>query len=389
MSHPDIPRRVIPFLAPAEGWQDYPARLLAQGWDTYAESWNVIPKPETLARIAAAKREAEEADPRREAPRPIELGGETFQVAPHGAAGGVIYRLDHPDFLVMLRSPETDWCLTVRYLAWGLWRHGLPSLRDRAAAIIRAAFEPALGFREPVVSRCDYAMDFHAPAFAGEARHALADSFLTGRGQAKVMTVATGERVQTYTVGSIARLQVTLYDKSAEIVEASGKDWFKALWGMPPGDPGEDVWRIEARFSAEWLRERAIRSHAELSAEFPALLATALTDRRLCLPDASRVRRASVHPLWWRAIQAAGDARDVPAVGWYSTLRPEEYRAILTRQVAGTLRALAAGDDAAAPAPMVEAAAAAAIRAEAADPERKRKLSRILERWRWMQEGRA
>lgn len=362
------------------GLREYPCRVLARGWDSYQEAWNWELGEEAREEIRDARRAAEE-DPRRETPASLTLGGEEWQVPAYGAKGGVLWRLQNPDMIVMVRHPDLEWCVSVRYRSAGLWQWGLPNLRERTRAFLAAIGKPRdADDDEPVVSRADYAVDMHAPAFRAEASHELAGRFVLARGQAKIMTVARTDYVQTYTIGSIARLQVQLYDKTAEIREASGKDWLEDHWG----GLSEDVWRVEIRMSGDWLKERGIRGYHALADMAPKLLSGALVDRRLTAGDQARTRRAAVHPLWWRAIEAVGAETEAPMVCAYSTLRPAEFRELMVRQIGGTLRSVSVAGTGDMTGEEMRRIAAAAMEHAHKDRNLRRKVEAARERHRWM-----
>lgn len=371
--------RDLPAAAKPGNLDLYPCKVLAHGFDSYQETWNVRLRDEAREAIAAARAEAEASDPRKETPASLTLGGEEWQVPPYGAKGGVLWRLDNPDMFILLRAPELEWAVSVRYRSAGLWQYGLDNLRERARLFLDQVAEPNDDDAEPVISRADYAIDMDAPFFRAEATHELARAFILARGQAKIMTVARTDYVQTYTIGSIERLQVQLYDKAAEIREASGKDWMREHWGTE----SESVWRAEVRMSGDWLKERSIRGHGALVSVLPELLTGALMDRRLTMPGEGRARRAPLHPLWWHAIKAVGDAPRTLMVHAFSTLAPEEFRAMMVRQVAGVVRSISVARLGDMLADDMRETTAAAIEAALTDPQVSQKIERAREFHRW------
>lgn len=365
-------------LAPADGWQAAPYRVIGQGCDTYAETYNLEWTREARQSIEAARSVAE-LDPRRKDGAPLCLGGEEWQVMGHGAKGGVVYVIQNPEIMLLVRSMNTDWSLTVRYRSAGIWGHGLPSLRARAAAFVARVAILKPDDDNPRVTRFDYAIDLNCPGFAP--RYALGDQgFCFPQGTAKLRMIGSAQGPETFTLGSMGGLQVQLYDKVKEIREASGKDWFFQLWGGVKAD----VWRLETRFSGAWLKERGLRTFEAIESNLRPIISTALHAYRLTDGSASRARRAPVHPLWWRAIQAAGGADFGAAVVNLSTMKREEFHAMMRRNAIGTARsalvALRGEIDQAAMDDFMNDVAAS----EQFDPKRGQKIAKLQERHRWI-----
>lgn len=372
----------LPPLSPSPGYERAPFRVLAHGPDTYAETWNVDVGLDAREAIRAARLLAEE-DPRGRDPVPMRFGGEDWDVMPHGAKGGVVHILAGPEMLILFRSFETEWCVTVRYRSAGIWSHGLPELRERAARFIGAIGQISDDEDNPRVTRMDYAADIHAPGFAP--RYAMADWFVFPQGTAKLRMVGRLEVIgrslkpQTFTLGRIDGLQVQLYDKCAEIREASGKDWFHQLWGGIT----RDVWRVEARFSGGWLKDRGLRTYEAVSDHLPELLSTALTSYRLTDGEATRARRANVHPLWWRAMEAMGNGRFGLAVDDLCTIAPREFSEMMQRQSKGLLRSALVALHGEMNQAVADTWLADVLADEQRDPNRDRAIEKLRYRHRW------
>ena len=375
----------LPSLSPAQESDTLPWRVLTSGADTYAETWDVEFFKEARQAIEAAKARALELDPRQKDGVRLDLGGEEWRILPHGAKGGVVHVLASPEMLILCRSFVTDWCVTVRYLSAGLWQHSLGPLRQRAADFLRQVAKVKETPDNPRVTRFDFAFDIHAPGF--KPSYSMCENWVFRQGTAKLRVhgslscMGRSGAPQTFTLGRIDGLQVQLYDKVAEIREASGKDWFRQLWG----GVSENVWRIECRFGGAWLKERGIRTYEAVREALPNLLQTALTSYRLTDGSATRARRAAVHPLWWRAIKYAPRADLGVAVVNLSTMRRDEFRALMVRNLAGSIRAAIVAHDREVTAQLVEEIVAEAITAERDDRNRRRKVERLQERHRWIE----
>jgi hypothetical protein len=315
---------------------------------------------------------------------------------PHGARGGAAYVLRNDRAMLFIREARDPakrrhrpYNVTVKHLSVGLWQWGLNDSRNAVAAslcecgAIQSNDPKDPAGAEPTISRADYAFDFHAPAFTRDAVPGLVGKFL-GPAHTKWAVYGHGEGAQTFTVGNLPRLQVTVYDKSREIREASGKDWMRALWGWPEGEPCADVWRIECRMGEEYLRDRNIRHGYALHEAAPRLLGGALVDRRLTDGPRERLRECFIHPLWFRAWEAAYCASETHTIGRLPTLRREEYRAMILRQMAGMVRNAAvamAGDTNPA---IVDDLLQDTMRTMRADQHHDNKVARAKERHRFI-----
>lgn len=319
---------IIPSPRVAEDW---PVRRLAQGIDTWVETYSVVFNPDVREAAERSLLVARSQD----APQPfIVVEGDDMHVSPFGARGFRVV-MENPDLALMIRSWETDYNATVRYSSAGLWQHGLDRLRERARGVLRALGTWRFDDPEPTLSRVDYAMDFDAPRF--DPRAELVERFVQPR-HAKAAVYVKGLRAETFTVGKLPGLQVTLYDKTREIRDASGKEWMYEVWGLPRDHP-HAVWRVEVRMGGDWLKDHNIRGHGAYLGTWRQLVSGALVDRRLTEGDDTRTRRSTVHPLWWAAIHAAGNEPETIASGRLITAQRAELRGLAVKGLAGYVRA--------------------------------------------------
>jgi hypothetical protein len=286
------------------------------------------------------------------------------------------------------------WNLTARFSSVGLWADGWRALRVELLACFERAGGRFVG-DDPAaascVSRIDYAFDFLSARFTGEARPDLLARFVQPQqSKGAVYTRGNGDdiRAETFRIGKMPRLQIELYDKGREIKEASGKEWFRKVWGLSDHDPLENIWRIECRFGSEFLKDRNVRTYHHAVAHLPALLASALVARRLTVGNATRARRADMHPLWRMAWEASKRCEQVLAIDRVPTLARKELLDVIEKQMAGLTRARsvlqfgAYADDAPAD------AAAMIEKTISEDKAHLRKTGRVQERYRFLDEGR-
>lgn len=393
----------------------YRARLVAHGFDTYAEAYNRSFTPEARRALSEAKSAAETADARGSDPALVRLAGREFQVMPHGAAGGVRYVLRDPTAIIHVRAEGCDWGISVRYLSAGLWGNGgLVERRREIEEWLDANCEhEEENDREPVLSRFDYAFDFLAPDFTREISPALIRDFAQPAHTKAALWEQHGQ-TQTITLGMMPRLQVQVYDKGTELVQASGKDWFRDVWAsgdhlawpkgkpdavasaeaanpflaapldIPAAGPLEHLWRIELRYGGEYLKERGVRGYPAMCGRLHELLASALIDRRLTRGEGTRRDLRPIHPMWWWCHQAAGAATTAPRVIAYSTLQREEHRIQTLAQLAGTLRSASVAQSGKWSVEEARTLAAEAVERALLDPKGREKEIRAQARYRNM-----
>jgi hypothetical protein len=309
--------RTLPKVALSACEEDY-ARPLAQGLDTVQECFALQPIPLFIKMLDDAKAEAVDLQDNLEGTVEIEIGAERMKVHATGAKGGFRWRIENDDFLIMVGSPRRDWTISVRYLSAGLWEHGLEALRARALEALRPYTDKLNHSDWQRVSRADYCFDFHSPAFTEEFKPGLSQAVVI-HSSAKAHEAGSfgmwtrGGQGETLTLGSKSGLQVQCYNKTLEIDEVSGKTWLYAIWlaalqgewVFGDSDKPRDVWRLECRFSGDFLKERNIRTPTQFAAVQSELIAEALYTRRLGVPSGTDDNRWRwpMHPLWSEAVR--------------------------------------------------------------------------------------
>ncbi|MFN3933605.1 MAG: hypothetical protein ACK4KX_03110 [Parvibaculum sp.] len=387
-SLPEVPLSRVP-----EGY----ATLLAHGFDSWQETTPMTLSRKLVARLEKAQQEArdEHAEAGDTPGIPFTLGNETLHMAPHGAKGGVRWVLRGPDFMLMIRSPKMEWCVTIRYLAAGLWQYGIEELRQRVMEAFWAEEKHVYDHVKVRTSRADFAFDFHSPAFSREFTPALAANVVTHsstkvRQKLLAGTYSRGGMGETLTIGSKVGLEVEVYDKTKEIREASGKDWMHTIWAekLDGEVPENDVWRLEIRMGKEFLRDRDCWHYSDITRQLPELIAEALFTRRLARPKGGDTNRARwpLHPLWTLAYQQRGAGHMLP-LGRQITMKRSHLQKQLRKQVAGTLIAAGVLSRGKADKEELENLARDAVGFALADNTRAEKVERARERYRFVDEA--
>lgn len=338
------------------------ARQLSQGWDSWQESFELVPSEKLVERLERAKALALETSNQSSSVVPFYLGSETMMAHAY-ASKGSSWRVSCDDFLVMIGSPKKNWSVQVRYLSAGLWEHGLEAMQKRVRALLWGGddFEGnktdkddnsngrGAGVR---VSRADFCFDYHCPDFKREFSARLAENVVahsSTKTEVHGNFFVNGFQGETLNIGKINGVQLAIYDKTKEIKEASGKEWMIDLWlretmgeWIWSGDKPDNVWRLEIRLGKEFLKNRNIRNCGQVLEHREALLTEALYTRRLTRPsrtDKDR-KRWPLHPLWSLAVENIKAEAMVP-LGRQVTGRRDALLEGQRKQLNGTLRSMA------------------------------------------------
>lgn len=318
----------------------YDCTFLVSGYDTLEESASVYVLADTWKWLEAAKDNAKLKNKGDNQAYSTALGGMEFQIKPHGG-DGVAFLLSNDLCSVAIRPAATQFNLSVRYSAAALWQYGPQEARRYIWAALMQEMRPrpveaendeadTAEDRWRRVSSAHFAFDFHSPEFSLEITPAMAARMVCHSScKARVdfktpdgvegYVMGTSTKAQTLTIGKKDSLQIQIYNKSDEISEASGKTWMYRLWeraGLPPAKKHDDVWRIELRFSRQYLSQRNIDTFDDLEHNREKLLSEALATRRLCdMTGDSNRRRWPVHPMWGQALQLSGEHKTFLPLG--------------------------------------------------------------------------
>lgn len=343
----------VPLSPRTEGYGE----VLASGFDTVEETFDLELEPNILTRLESAKAKAQDRGD--DEIEPIRIGVENFQVQPYGGPGGVKYILRSEDFLLRIRTGR-DWPVSVRYLSGAIWRDGIDHLRGRIHQIMQimgggidaesGEIVKAIKLRD-ALKRIDWAIDIYAPEFTEEMSWQMMAGVVC-HSSSKVFPVGTSARLETITIGSKKSMQVQVYDKGKEITEVSGKSWMTTLWRRNENyriniyrddKRPEHVWRIETRFAKEYLRDRGIARFEDVRDRLDQMVIEALFTHRLAdLAGAgakAQARDLPLHPLWSLAVELT-DCREMPELGRVFTEKREVLQLMMLNQASGCLRAL-------------------------------------------------
>jgi len=368
------------------------ATPLASGLDGLKETFNLAIHQHAWELLTEVKAEALESDARGKGLAPITLGGETFQVHAHGRRGSA-FLLTSDYFDVVVRAREMEWSVSVEYRAVALWSAPLDTLRDRVGAILADLGRP-VGEDWRRLSGIHWCVDFYSPLFSEEIGTALFNQWVcVSKVKKKIVGEmhGAGERVETMTVGSKSGLQVQIYDKGREIREVSGKEWMADVYRANGHQIHslDNIWRVELRFSSDYLKNRNIRTLDQFLEFQTEILWEGMTRRRLATPteDTNRARWP-LHPLWDAAITEAGNPAGAVPVGRVVVGRREDLLQVAEAGIAGYLRSAVVLDVGAWDVATLEDLARRAVERAISDPKNEKKIDKALERYRFVDCGR-
>lgn len=388
------------------------ARQLSQGWDSWQEAFELLPSEKLVDRLEKAKARALELSAASDSVVPFNMNG--FSMMAHAyASKGSSFRLSCGDFLFMIGSGhhKKKWQVSVRYLSAGLWERGLSALQELVRAILWTGEEfegnktdrpdrRMEGHQAGVrVSRADYCFDFYCPDFQREFRPRLQEAVVAHssvKSHAHADCWAKGGRGETLNIGMISGVQVAIYDKTKEIVEASGKEWMIDLWLIATDgewiwdEKPDNVWRLEIRLGKQFLKDRNVRNCGQVLEQRDELLTEALYTRRLTRPsrtDQDR-KRWPLHPLWSLAVEAISNTKVMVPLGHQVTGRRNALATAQEKQILGSLRALSVLRGGKYDRDLIESFLLKAEEEIEADPEHDRKVDAARFRYEHVDEAR-
>jgi hypothetical protein len=218
-------------------------------------------------------------------PKALRLGTEEFLLANHGTGSGFPFLLENESFSIQCGEfNKPNFFVTFR--SYALWHHGAMGLHQRFLTWAGSVgLEP---YKNEALSRVDFTFDYWIDAIDFDE-----DNFVTTA--VKDNQHRKNRKVQTFTFGT-SPIVLRVYNKSDEISESSGKEWFYPLWGGQQ----ENVWRIEWEIRKAMLRLRGIRTFDDLNAGQGDVLRPLVEEGatlRLLTSDSNR-SRWPLHPLW-------------------------------------------------------------------------------------------
>lgn len=291
------------------------------------------------------------------------FNGEPFQIW-SGGSGGNRWVIEDDDLQFHFRTEKSGWNTSVRYLAAGLWEHGIDRLKERVIDLLGG--EGFLPYNEQGknedwirLTRVDFAIDLHSPSFSMEQIPGLVANNLLLTSGVKACIWFNSRRNETIQIGqSKNSLQIQIYDKGKELTDKPGKEWMYDIWTLagydaPLDENGKkrarDVWRFEVRFGKEFLKDRNVRTFEAFHEKYRALIAEALERRRMIAPtingahvglDYAHRERLDLHPLWAEVLALLPTRQPFVPRGRMITMRRKYYIEMLEKQQAGLGRSL-------------------------------------------------
>lgn len=264
-------------------------------------------------------------------PKHITLGSVEFFLHPYGSSSGYPFLIENADFLIAFGEFNNP-SFFVKFKSLALWHTGAHALHERFLYWTTAM--GLLPYGVESLSRVDFSFDYQIPGidFTEDDFVSLSKKDSRYRRDGKLQTLQLGK-------GDVV---LRVYDKIAEIEEASNKTWFYSLWNCT-----ENVWRIEWQVRKALLRRFGIRSFQDLQdrqGDVLRYLAEEHDSLRVPGADENRSRRAR-HPLWSDLLERI---QALTGLGVYRELDQEksleERKLRIAISVYGYLKRLAAID---------------------------------------------
>ena len=282
-------------------------KLLASGLDTVECAYYLRPGEGCKLDFAALRAQREVM---RESKRPeaavVELAGMEFLLSTNGSKSGYPFIISNQDCTIQF-GEFNEPSFFVRFSSFALWCKGAKFLHERFKT-----WAESLGFqamRPEGLSRLDFAFDFLLPVIDFDE-----DSFVTAA--AKDSQHRKNGKVQTFTMGR-DEVVLRVYNKSDEILEASGKYWMYLFWQ----EQTENVWRVEWQVRKETLKRFGLRTFDDVFDAHGDLLRYLISEHtslRVKADDSNR-SRWPLHPLW---SMLAEHIDTLPAQGVYREVDP-------------------------------------------------------------------
>lgn len=286
--------------------------VLWSGVDTLEASFRGALEEPTVARLQELKKQAQEEN----LGQPLTVGPLELLVHPAGVKPWS-YLLSTEDLHLRLSAAKTIPTVSAKLLALGLMAYGHEELYRLAAHLASE-----LGATPAGLSRLDVAVDFqgHTPTYE-EMRQVVC-----GSGFRPIYP--NTETPETFQFGR-DQIVVRLYDKTKELAK-SGKTWLPVVWGQHPAyNPEQAVWRFEAQYRRQVLREFLCGTAEQAFAHLDRLLGVALVWCSPRQPVEENLSRCPILP-WWEELKAASFAgeplpriKEENRVGSFRSLVPQ------------------------------------------------------------------
>jgi hypothetical protein len=238
-------------------------------------------------------------------------------VAGSGARGGYAYRFDTgPDGAIwfVAHSTKTDrWNIRVSLTSLNLALNGYEGARDnlRAQLLDFGAVGSLADLPLPAsIGRADYCFDFIMDDFEPIPTNFVAHSRSTVASHEEMMAqvVRRGRKTLTITVGKMPNRQVTIYNKTREIVDHNKPYWWD-IWGIEKETFQGQIFRVEVRAGKHELDQWNIKNFGQFEQKIGDVLIETLSSIKYTEPsDDENPSRWPLHQIWQSCLDAAKNA---------------------------------------------------------------------------------
>jgi hypothetical protein len=272
-------------------------------------TWNPLKFGELLLQLEESKNLASEELPLGDEGIPLEIGGEVVVVFPSGGkVGGLLYKyrfmVRGVEFLIHSNPPKNRQPIRIRYTADSLIGNNFFVVHNQFVL----PFISSLGFivTSDKPSRIDMQVMVDVPVdfFVDLVKtNQLVTKFRNYSYHGKL-----GGKVETFTVGSISKVEICIYDKRLELSSKKSSIVKEALFiekcvGVDWWNSDTPITRIEVRLGREALKSLGVDTVSDLQERERAII-DLVSNRWFRFLSSPKIRghenSALIHPVWER-----------------------------------------------------------------------------------------
>lgn len=304
--------------------------FLYQNFDKLDITFQGVVSQPVLDKLKEAKAEAQ----KQKEPFKTSIGKNPIQVEvlETGTSGGYTYQfstgMDGESWAVTDTPNRKAWGIRVSVSSMGLMLNGYAKTKARIITLLEnfgaegPHQEPHLNHQDYYkrsgllerISRFDYCFDFADRESTFEPKP---DNFVAHSNTKKqrhgnlidedIMDTVAGNRVETVTLGKLPNRQVSIYDKTREILVKRKPYWWQA-WGLNKNTFEGKVWRFEIRAGKDELDSWGLKRFKDFETKAGDVISGILSAIRYAEPSATKNRSRWPNSAIWNDLIALSEA---------------------------------------------------------------------------------
>lgn len=289
--------------------------IIYQNFDTIEISFQCAISGYVLKQLERAKKEAQSIKNSFYA----EIGQNKLpvMVGETGAKGGYTYQFstghDGHIWLIGDRDNRTHWNVRVKVRSLCLALYGYEATKVKILDILDndlRAKGPDDNFGIPVerISRFDYCVDFILEDKFQPKYEDFVCACRTKKsqiGDLPYKQVSTGDHIDTLMIGKMPNKQITIYNKTKEII-ASKKSYWWDIWEINKKEFNKTIWRVEIRAGKKELNKWNLRKFEDFEQIVGNVINKILNDYKHTKPNKNDLNRTRwpISTIWINIIKA-------------------------------------------------------------------------------------